>query len=134
MDKVGKQIEQFLSAPAFAVAGASDNSRKYGHKVYRNYLDHGKKAYPLNPSLQTILGNTAYPSLSALPEKVESLSIITPPPVTDKVVDDAIANGVKNIWMQPGAESSAAIHKAEAAGINVIHGGPCILVVMGYSE
>jgi predicted CoA-binding protein len=52
--------------------------------------------------------------------------------VTDKVVDDAIAAGVKNIWMQPGAESPRAISKAKEAGLNVIYGGACLLVVLGY--
>jgi hypothetical protein len=36
--------------------------------------------------------------------------------------------------MQPGAESAAAVKEAEDAGLNVIHGGACLLVVMGYHE
>jgi hypothetical protein len=34
--------------------------------------------------------------------------------------------------MQPGAESMSAVEKAEAAGLNVIYGGPCLMVVLGY--
>jgi hypothetical protein len=64
----------------------------------------------------------------------ESLSIITPPIVTEQIVDDAIAAGVKHLWMQPGAESEAAIEKAKAAGLTVISGGPCVLVVLGFRE
>jgi len=41
---------------------------------------------------------------------------------------------VKRVWMQPGAESEEAIRTAEALGMNVIAGGPCLLVVMGYRE
>jgi predicted CoA-binding protein len=134
VDSLDRQIDQFLAAPSYAVVGASDKTHKYGHKVYRNYLAHQKKVYPVNPKVETVMGNPAFPDLLALPEKVESVSIITPPAVTEKVVDDAIKAGVKNIWMQPGAESAVAVKKAEAAGINVIHGGPCILVVMGYKE
>jgi predicted CoA-binding protein len=134
MDALGNQIDKFLAAPSFAVFGASDDPRKYGHKVYACYLQHNRKAYPINPRLQTVLGNPAYADFAALPERVDSISVITPPAVTEKIVDDAIKNGVKNIWMQPGAESEAAIKKAESAGLNVIHGGPCLLVVMGYHE
>jgi hypothetical protein len=36
--------------------------------------------------------------------------------------------------MQPGAESAEAVARAEAAGASVIHGGPCLLVVLGYRE
>lgn len=134
MDTLDCQIDQFLAAKAFGVAGASDDKHKYGHKVYVCYLQNQHKAYPINPNVETVLGNQAYPNVSSLPEKVESISIITPPHVTDRVVDDAIAAGVKNIWMQPGAESRAAIGKAKQAGLNVISGGPCLLVVMGYRE
>lgn len=132
MDSLDTQIDQFLSASAFGVAGASDDKHKYGHKVLVCYKQHDRKAYPINPNVETVLGEPAYANVSSLPEKVESLSIITPPPVTDKVVDDAIAAGVKNIWMQPGAESPRAISKAKEAGLNVIHGGACLLVVLGY--
>jgi len=134
MDPLGDRISRFLAAPSYAVVGASDDKHKYGHKVYRNYLAHQKKAYPVNPNVKTVMGNSAFPDLTSLPEKVESVSIITPPAVTEKVIDEAVKVGIKNIWIQPGAESDSAIRKAEEAGINVIHGGPCILVVMGYSE
>src|SRR5438067_11629698 len=127
-DSLSTKVDAFLSAPAFAVAGASDDPYKYGHRVFRLLLQHERKAYPVNPNATTVLGHAAYRNLSSLPEKVESVSIITPPPVTEKIVDEAIAVGVKNLWMQPGAESRAAVSKAEKAGLNVIWGGPCILV------
>ncbi len=126
-----EKIQQFLKAPAFAVIGASDDPSKYGHKTYMTYLRHNMKAYPINPRVKEIEGKPVFSSLADLPEPVESISVITPPAVTEKVVDDAIAAGVKNVWMQPGAESTAAVEKAEKAGINVIHGGPCILVELG---
>jgi len=134
MDTLDTKINQFLAAPAFGVAGASSNTHKYGYRCYVCYLQNGRKAYPLNPNEDVILGNPVYPTLAALPEPVESISIITPPPVTEAIVKDAIAAGVKNIWMQPGAESQRAVHDAEQAGINVIYGGPCLLVVLGYHE
>lgn len=130
MDDEQKQIETFLAAKAFGVVGASEDPDKYGHLCYVCLLNHGRTAYPINPRAKTILGHTAYPNVAALPEKVESISVITPPQVTEKVVGEAIAAGVKNIWMQPGAESPAAVEKAEKAGLNVIAGGPCLLVVM----
>src|SRR5271155_3271695 len=134
MDHLSEQIDKFLSAPAFAVFGASDDPNKYGHKVYACYLQKQKKAYPMNPKTKTVMGNPAYVELTDLPEKVESISIITPPAVTESIVDKAIKYGVKHIWMKPGAESPAAVANAEKAGINVISGGPCLLVVLGYRE
>ncbi|MEZ4484401.1 MAG: CoA-binding protein [Syntrophotaleaceae bacterium] len=57
-----------------------------------------------------------------------------PPQITEQVVEQAIARGINNIWMQPGAESSAAIARCEQAGINLIADGSCLLVVLGYHE
>jgi uncharacterized protein len=132
MTKLDDKIEAFLSAKAFAVVGASADPDKYGHRCFACFLQNGRRAYAVNPHHSAILGNPAYKSLLALPEPVESVSIITPPPVTERVIDDAIACGIKNIWMQPGAQSPGAVEKAQKAGINVISGGPCLLVVMGY--
>lgn len=125
---MSNDLDSFLSATSYAVAGASQNTSKYGYKVYRALLDSGREVYPLNPAAQEIDGNPAYASLSLIPLVPESLSIITPPPVTRKVVDEAIQLGVKNIWMQPGAEDSVASENARAAGINVIDDGSCVLV------
>lgn len=127
------KIRTFLQAPAYAVVGASANPRKWSHKCFACYKEKNLKAYAVNPNENEVLGDPTYPNLSALPEMVQSISIITPPAVTEKVVDDAIASGVKNIWMQPGAESMQAVLKAEAAGLNVIYGGPCLLVELGWS-
>jgi len=134
MQLLDSQIESFLAARAFAVVGASEDGSKYGHKVYACYLQNGLTVYPVNPYAQTILGNPVYRNLAALPEKVESISIVTPPDVTERIIDEAISLGVKNVWMQPGADSRLAVEKGRKAGLNIISGGPCLLVVMRYRE
>lgn len=127
-------IEQFLAAGPFGVVGASSNRDKYGNKVLRSYQQKGLTAYPVNPHASEIEGEPVFPDVASLPEDVGALSIITPPAVTEAVVDAALARGIKHLWMQPGAESPAAIERAEAAGANVIHDGPCVLVLLGYRE
>ncbi len=129
---VNKQIELFFSSPEFAVIGASSNQSKYGNKVLRCYLQHGKIVYPVNPNEAFIEGIKVVSSINNLSQEVESISIITPPPITEKIVAAAIKKGIKNIWMQPGAESDAAIQNCLINKVNVIAGGPCILVLMGY--
>ncbi|HRD68809.1 MAG TPA: CoA-binding protein [Legionella sp.] len=128
------KIDMFLQSPAFAVFGASSNRAKYGNKVLRCYMQHGKKVFPVNPHEEMIEGLNVLRGVEELPDEVESISIITPPMVTERIVSAAIEKGIKNIWMQPGAESNAAIKLGESNQINVIAGGPCILVVMGYLE
>jgi uncharacterized protein len=121
-------IEKFLSAPAFAVAGASNDRHKYGNKVLRCYIKHQKTVYPVNPHEDQIEGLPCVKNISDLPEEVKSLSIVTPPAVTLILVDQAIQKGIQNIWMQPGAENQTAIDHCRKNDINVIANGPCILV------
>ena len=127
-------VERFLDGGPFAVVGASRDRAKYGNKVLRAYHQDGREAFPVNPTADEIAGHRAYPDLGSLPGTVHGISVITPPPVTERVVDEAIDAGIKHIWMQPGAESPDAVQRARDAGINVIAGDHCALVVMGYRE
>ena len=127
-------VDAFLAGNLFAVVGASTDRAKYGNKVLRVYLQNKRKVYPINPRGGVIEGLQAYPDLAALPELPHGVSIITPPRITEAVVAQAIELGIKHLWMQPGAESEAAIAQARKNGINVVAKGPCALVVMGYRE
>jgi predicted CoA-binding protein len=130
-----ERIREFLAAGPWAVVGASSNRAKYGNKVLRCCLQNGKTpVYPVNPRAGAIEGLAAHPSLSALPEPARAVSIITPPEITEAIVDEAARLGIRRLWMQPGAESPRALALAEARGIDCIAGGPCLLVVLGYRE
>ncbi|MBC8101365.1 MAG: CoA-binding protein [Cytophagales bacterium] len=125
---MNEAIERMLNARTFAVAGASTNPEKYGYKCYVDLKRFGKTVYPINPRATTIDGDPCYPTVAALPEIPEVIVAVIPPALTEKLVDDLAVAGVRNLWIQPGAESEAAVAKAKAAGITVVSGGPCILV------
>jgi predicted CoA-binding protein len=127
-------IEEFLSGKRFAVVGASRDRSKYGNKVLRVYQQNHRQVYPVNPNAAEVEGLTCYPNLTSVPEKVDGISIITPPEITEEVIAEAMQLGIKNVWMQPGAESRLANEQAEKAGMNVIAGGPCLLVVLGFRD
>jgi predicted CoA-binding protein len=127
-------ITRFLASPAFGVAGASPRRHKYGNKVLRCYQQAGRRAIPVNPREAIIEGVACVPSVLDLPPEVKSLSMITPPAITERLVEEAIRKGIENVWMQPGAESDAAVEACRKAGINVIADGSCVLVVLGYRE
>jgi len=131
---IDQKIEQFLAAEAFGVVGASSNRDKYGNKVLRCYQQNNRPVIPVNPKETQIEGLDCVASVADLPANVGSISIITPPAVTEKVVEAAAAKGIKNIWMQPGAESPAAVQFCEEQGLNVIADGSCLLVVLHYHE
>jgi predicted CoA-binding protein len=127
-------IARFLSSPAYGVVGASPRRHKYGNKVLRCYQQNGRQAIPVNPREQVIEGAECVDSVLDLPDDVRSISVITPPAVTEQVVQQAISRGIESVWMQPGAESEASVEACRRAGINVIADGSCLLVVLGYRE
>ena len=129
-----ERIRQFLDGSPFAVVGVSRDRAKYGNKVLRCYLQNGRRAIPVHPVEKEIEGQAVFANLAAIPEPVHAVSIITPSSVTERLVEEAAKLGIQHVWMQPGAESAAAVERAEALGLSVISGGPCLLVLLGFRE
>lgn len=127
-------IRAFLAESTFAVVGASPDRTKFGNKVLRCYVQHGRKVVPVHPKEPAVEGLAAFPSLSAIPARPGAVSVITPPAVTEKVVEECGKLGIRRVWIQPGAESDAAIRRARELGIDVIAGGPCLLVELGFRD
>ncbi len=133
-ETIAARIALFLERGPFAVVGASRSRAKYGNKVLRAYLRKGIEAYPVNPNAEEVEGRRAYPDLASVPDRVRAISVITPPAVTERIVEQAAEAGVELVWMQPGAESPAAVRRAEELGLEVIADGSCLLVVTGFRE
>jgi predicted CoA-binding protein len=129
-----ENIDRYFNGAPFAVVGASRDRAKYGNKVLRAYQQSKLTVYPVNPTAGEIEGLQAYASLADLPETPHGISIVTPPPVTEVVIAQAGQLGIRNVWLQPGSESDSAVQLAEQLGMNVIAGGPCVLVALGYRE
>jgi predicted CoA-binding protein len=133
-EETRRKIDGFLESGPFAVVGASTNRAKYGNKVLRAYLQNDLDVHVVHPREKEIEGQPCHADLSSLPNPVRGVSIITPPPLTEKIVEAIPGAGASHVWMQPGAESDAAVRRAEELGLTVIAGGPCLLVALGYRE
>lgn len=131
---VSQRIREFLDGGPFAVVGASTDRAKYGNKCLRCYLQAGREAVPVNPDAAEVEGLRAFPDLASIPGRVHAATIVTPPHVSEQVVREAGRLGVRHVWMQPGAESDAALRLAEDLGLSVIAGGPCLLIELGFRE
>jgi predicted CoA-binding protein len=133
-ESMDETIDAFLAGECFAVVGASGDRSKYGNKVLRSYLQAGRRVYAINPKADEVEGQRCYPDIASLPERVHGISIVTPPKVTENIVEQAAAAGIASLWMQPGAESPAAIRRADELGLTLIHSGPCVMVAQGFQE
>ena len=119
-----------LTAETYAVVGASRNREKYGFLVYRALKAAGKTAYPVNPRAEDVDGDRCYPALADVPQTPDVAVMVVPPPVTEAAVAECSRLGIKQVWMQPGAESEAAIADCHANHVVVVSGGPCIMVLL----
>jgi len=126
------QIKKFFKSEAFGVVGASSQRHKFGNKILRCYQQNNLRAIPVHPAEKNIEGLDCVASVADLPEHVNSISIITPPQITEQVVTLALEKGIENIWMQPGSESDKAVATCQERGVNLISGGTCLLVVLGF--
>ena len=120
-------VDSFLAQPSIAVVGVSRNPNKFGTMAYRELRKKGMKVIPVNDKTDKIEGDPCYPNLEAIPEKVGGVLVIVPPPQAEKVVQQAFTAGIKNIWLQQGSESPAALHFCQENNLNVVS-GECILM------
>lgn len=118
---IEKRIQDFINRRVWAVVGVSHDPAKYGNRIFRNLRDAGYIVYGVHPKGGEVDGQRLYPSLADLPERVEVVDIVVPPQVTEEVVKEAHRLGLHRVWMQPGAESEAAIEWAETHDMEVVH-------------
>ncbi len=77
----------------------------------------GYRIIPVNPNESQVLGETSYPDLLSIPEKVDVVQIFRKPEAVPAIVEDAIRIGAKVVWMQDGAGNEDAARRAEEAGL-----------------
>lgn len=116
-----EHIEDAVEQRIWAIVGASNDRSKFGNKIYRNLRSAGYKVYPVNPTVETVEGDPAFPTLVDLPEKPAVADIVVPAAVGMSIADDAAEAGIEYFWLQPGAESPELIAHAQELGLSVIH-------------
>ena len=110
------------STHTIAVVGLSDKPERDSNEVARYLKAHGYRIVPVNPMLTEVLGERAYPSVSAIPADlhVDLVDIFRRSDQVPPVVDEALARGVGAIWMQLGVEHPAASDRARERGAAVV--------------
>ncbi|KAK5111640.1 hypothetical protein LTR62_004744 [Meristemomyces frigidus] len=118
----------FFTSTHYSVAGASSVPSKFGHRIFAWYLSQNLPAIPLNPTCSSItvrrneFETVASPSLLKDPKNT-SLSVVTPPSVTAKLLREAKSAGVKAVWLQPGSFGQEEMQYARKAFPGAAIGG-----------
>jgi uncharacterized protein len=112
-----------------AVVGLSDDPLKPSYYVSEYMQRHGYRILPVNPALggEVVLGEKSYASLSHLPTKPDVVNVFRLPKAIPAIVDEMLALGLKNLWVQQGIVNLEAAARAEQGGIRVVM-DRCIMV------
>ena len=110
------------------ILGVSDNTEKYGYKIFKDLLDAGYKIKGINPKGGEVLGHAIYKTLEELDEKPDLVITVIKPEITLQAVKKCGEMGIKKIWMQPGSESEEAIKTAKELGMEVVSNA-CFMII-----
>jgi len=112
--------ELLRNAKIIAVVGLSDNPMRPSYGVSAYMQSQGYRIIPVNPQIESCLGEKAYASLLDVPEKIDIVNIFRRPEFVEEIVDEAIQLKVPAIWMQEDVIHEKAAEKARKAGIFVV--------------
>ncbi|MDP2922678.1 MAG: CoA-binding protein [Candidatus Omnitrophota bacterium] len=120
-------VKEFLAQKKFAVIGSFRNESKYAYKILKKLKSKGYEVYPVNPGVKEVEGVICYPSVKNIPVKIDVANLVTPAPVTEKIVIECKENGINRVWLQPGAENENTIKYCEENNMKVIYQA-CIML------
>jgi predicted CoA-binding protein len=113
-------IQDFINGKRIAVVGVSRSGKKFGNTALIELKGRGYQVYPVHPHAEQIDGERCYPNLRSLQGKVDGVFVCVQPAQTPNVLHEAAQVGIKNVWLQQGAESPEALTLAKELGLNTV--------------
>jgi acetyltransferase len=133
-----RPLDFFFNPKTVAVVGATDKIGSVGRAVLENLRGFGGSVFPVNPKRAAVLGIPAFPTVAAVPAKVDLAIIVTPAATVPALIRECVSAGVKGaIILSAGfkecGEEGAALERevlaeARRGGLRII--GPNCLGVM----
>jgi uncharacterized protein len=117
VDPIGELLRR---AKTIAVVGLSNDPMRPSYGVTAYMQSHGYRIIPVNPQIETCLGEKSYASLLDVPEKIDIVNIFRRPEFVEELVDQAIQLKVPAVWMQEDVIHEVAAKKARTAGMFVV--------------
>src|SRR5271169_7198763 len=88
-----------------AVVGASPKVERYSNKAMRMLEEGGHNPIPVAPAREEILGRKVYPSLVAVPDRIDTVTMYIRPSRQSSVIDDIVRVKPYRIIFNPGTEN-----------------------------
>ncbi len=112
--------ELLKTSRTIAVVGLSSKRFRPSYGVTEYMQQNGYRIIPVNPYETEVLGEKSYPTLEAVPDRIDIVDIFRRSEFVPELVDAAIRIGAKAVWMQEGVIHNAAAERARAAGLTVV--------------
>ncbi len=117
-DRAMRQILE--TAKTIAVVGLSDKPDRDSYRVAEYLQAHGYRIIPVNPTVDEVLGEKSYASVTDIPDQVDIVDVFRKPDAVLPVAQEAIDVGAGTLWLQLGVVNQAAAEMAEAADLQVV--------------
>ena len=110
------------------VLGASPKPARYANRAVRELIARGYSVIPVHPKIRQIEGLQVVHKLSAIKERVHTLTLYVGPKRSRDLIDDIIRLNPGRVILNPGTESSALETRLRASHIHCLHA--CTLVML----
>lgn len=116
-----KEIQALLrEAKTIAIVGLSTEKTKASNMVASYLIDKGYDVIPVHPKATEILGRKVYASVADIPFAVDIVDVFRPAEEADAIVEQAIQNGARAVWLQLRIINFPAADRAIEAGLQVV--------------
>jgi uncharacterized protein len=107
-----------------AVVGLTNREGRASLGVARFMQSRGYRIIPVNPAIESALGEKSYPTLdeavASAGVKIDLVNVFRAPEYVPEIVKDAIRLKIPYLWLQEGVIHDEAAGWAEAVGIKVV--------------
>lgn len=103
-----------------AVVGLSADWFRPSYFAAKYMQEHGYRIVPVNPRYPEILGEPCYPTLSAIPFKVDIVDVFRKTADVLPIAQEAVAIGAKCLWQQIGVINEQAQALALQNGLDSV--------------
>ncbi|HEY2864008.1 MAG TPA: CoA-binding protein [Casimicrobiaceae bacterium] len=109
-----------LQSRTIAVVGLSGSWYRPSFFAAKYMQDHGYRIVPVNPGCAEVLGEKCYPTLSAVPDRIDIVDCFRKSAEIMAIAREAVDIGARVLWMQLGIRNDDAAKIALDAGLDVV--------------
>ncbi|SFA75334.1 Predicted CoA-binding protein [Lentibacillus halodurans] len=112
--------EMLESADTIAVVGLSANPERTSYQISKMMQDKGYRIIPVNPTIDEVLGEKSYDSLTEVEEHIDIINVFRRSEFLPGVAEEAAQTDCRVFWAQQGLVSQEAYDYLKEQDFTVI--------------